>query len=135
MKFQLLVDFGLMVLIWIVQLIIYPSFKHYQKQNLVSWHHIYSSRITVIVLPLMAVQFMMSLYALYFNFSWVSSLIMLLVLILWSTTFLQAVPLHYKITSGHFVGNTITKLIRVNWLRTVLWTLVFGINFVNMLIL
>ncbi|MFT7429007.1 MAG: hypothetical protein ACI9IZ_001504, partial [Nonlabens sp.] len=35
---QLLVDFGLVVLIWIVQLIIYPSFLYYGSKTLNKWH-------------------------------------------------------------------------------------------------
>ena len=47
-NYALLVDAGLVVLIWMVQLIIYPSFLHYDN-NLVEWHHKYTSRIALIV--------------------------------------------------------------------------------------
>jgi len=35
---RLLFDFGLLVLIWLVQLVIYPSFLYYEQDNLKRWH-------------------------------------------------------------------------------------------------
>ena len=55
-KITLLVDIGLVVLIWMVQLIVYPSFTFYSKENLVNWHQKYTARIAVIVIPLMFLQ-------------------------------------------------------------------------------
>ena len=52
---RLLVDAGFIVLIWAVQLVIYPSFKFYSNANLLKWHRLYTKRVTVIVLPLMLV--------------------------------------------------------------------------------
>ena len=37
------VDFGAVVLIWLVQLVIYPSFLHYAESDLVNWHKIYTN--------------------------------------------------------------------------------------------
>lgn len=53
---RLLLDFGLVVLIWIVQLVIYPSLCYYQDKDLAKWHKIYTQRIGVIVGPLMIAQ-------------------------------------------------------------------------------
>ncbi|MEO1009857.1 MAG: hypothetical protein AAFX53_01035 [Bacteroidota bacterium] len=53
---RLLCDFGLVVLIWSVQLIIYPSFQFYNPIELLLWHGIYVHRITYVVLPLMVGQ-------------------------------------------------------------------------------
>ena len=50
---RLLIDFGFVVLIWAVQLVIYPSFGFYAKANLFEWHKSYTARVTYIVLPLM----------------------------------------------------------------------------------
>ena len=51
-----IVDFGLVVLIWLVQLIIYPSFSYTAKDELQTWHQRYVARITVVVGPLMLLQ-------------------------------------------------------------------------------
>ena len=48
-----LADFGLLVLIWMVQLVVYPGFKYYQRERLLEWHARYTSRISYIVGPLM----------------------------------------------------------------------------------
>ena len=53
---RLLLDFGLMVLIWIVQLVIYPGLCYYKNEDLGKWHKIYTQRIGVIVGPLMIAQ-------------------------------------------------------------------------------
>ena len=50
---RLLVDFGLLVLIWIIQLIIYPSFLFYRAKELITWHKMYTKAIALIVIPLM----------------------------------------------------------------------------------
>ena len=61
---RLLFDFGLLVLIWIVQRIVYPSFLHYNSKDLVNWHKVYTSRLTFIVMPLMLGQLGISIYQL-----------------------------------------------------------------------
>ncbi len=53
---RLLLDFGLVVLIWIIQRIVYPGFLHYSTENLVVWHRQYTSRFSAIVIPLMLAQ-------------------------------------------------------------------------------
>ena len=44
---RLLLDFGLMVLIWIVQLVIYPGLCYYKSEDLGNWHKIYTGRIGI----------------------------------------------------------------------------------------
>jgi hypothetical protein len=50
---KLLFDAGLFVLIWMVQLMVYPSFLYYEKQNLVKWHNHYVKGLAIIVIPIM----------------------------------------------------------------------------------
>ena len=54
--FRVVVDFGLVILIWMVQLIIYPSFIFYQQNDLAKWHSVYTGKITILVAPLMFAQ-------------------------------------------------------------------------------
>ena len=54
--FKFCVDFGLLVLILMVQVIVYPSFLHFSKTNLIKWHQSYTPKITTIVAPLMIAQ-------------------------------------------------------------------------------
>jgi hypothetical protein len=48
-----LIDFGLVVLLWLVQWIIYPSFLQVAPERLVKWHAQYTQRMGYIVMPLM----------------------------------------------------------------------------------
>lgn len=122
---RLVADFGLLVLIWLVQLIIYPGFQYYNQHNLFKWHKVYTPRITVIVAPLMFLQMGTSLYMLFFEFSLFSLIYFILVLSVWISTFLYFVPLHHKIETHTDVKTSINKLIRSNWIRTLQWTLIF----------
>ncbi len=45
---RLLFDFGLVVLIWIVQLVIYPGLCYYSETDLLKWHKLYTSRIAYV---------------------------------------------------------------------------------------
>ena len=53
---QIMVDSGLFILIWLVQLIIYPSFRYTEEKDFVGWHARYTWVIGAIVSPLMLVQ-------------------------------------------------------------------------------
>ncbi|TLP79701.1 hypothetical protein ES765_10130 [Maribacter sp. ACAM166] len=122
---RLICDTGLVVLIWIVQLIIYPSFSFYKLENLYKWHEIYTKRIAVIVVPLMVGQMIVTGIQLYSqqNFYTITSAI--LVLSVWLSTFLLFVPLHSNISKKIAVQLSVEKLKLHNWLRTILWSLLF----------
>ena len=62
---RILFDVGLLVLIWMVQLIVYPSFLYYTHEQLVVWHTRYVKQISLIVIPLMFGQTLVSGYQLY----------------------------------------------------------------------
>lgn len=126
----LITDVGLVVLIWIVQLIIYPGFLYYENSSLLDWHKKYTNRITVIVLPLMLSQAILHGIELKLHFSLVQLLICVLITSCWIVTFLFAVPLHSRITENEHTTQAITSLIKVNWSRTILWTMVFILQFV-----
>lgn len=125
-----LIDFGLVVLIWMVQLIAYPSFRFFQKSDLSVWHDYYTRMITFFVIPLMFSQLGLHLYEMITaTFSWVQVLSFMMIIAVWLITFLKAVPLHAKIGKGENIPESIEKLIQVNWSRTILWTLVFALSF------
>lgn len=122
---RLICDTGLFVLIWIVQLIIYPSFTYYEPKNLLIWHSLYTKRIALIVIPLMLGQLATVFLQLYLQFNWYSIISVILVLGVWLSTFLQFVPLHNHIANKAYSAETLYKLKLHNWLRTVLWSLLF----------
>jgi hypothetical protein len=124
-QISILVDVGLVVLIWMVQLIVYPSFPYYKRENLIEWHQKYTTGIAVVVVPLMLAQLILAIVAVFYqpNFTAISTL--LIVLFLWIFTFLCFAPLHFKISEGKPNQKLLQLLIRRNWIRTFLWSGLF----------
>ncbi|UII76073.1 hypothetical protein LV716_17675 [Flagellimonas sp. HMM57] len=128
MKFELirlLFDFGLLVLIWMVQLIIYPSFIFYEKTDLIKWHQVYVKRISYVVIPLLFGQLFVSLWQIYTFASIYTFGSFALIIFAWISTFTQFVPMHNKISSAKFDEKLLQRLKNWNWLRTALWSCVF----------
>jgi len=128
-KADLLFDFGLFVLIWVVQLIIYPSFKTKPEETFVQWHSNYSRRISYVVIPLMLGQVICTAVLLFRNTSSINLLSAALVAGAWLSTFFLAVPLHRKFASGVYEQSDFNRLCRRNWIRTIIWTAIFFLNF------
>jgi hypothetical protein len=128
---RVIIDFGFLVLIWAVQLVIYPSFGYYSKENLYKWHKSYTTRVTFIVLPLMFSQLILVVIQLWQSQNWLTVLSAILIIILWLLTFLIFVPLHQSIDNDRPVAQVCHKLVLTNWIRTLLWTLLFMCSIVQ----
>ncbi|WP_018620052.1 hypothetical protein [Spirosoma luteum] len=122
---RITVDFGLVVLIWLVQLIIYPGFQYYSPAELAGWHPKYSNLITFIVGPLMLVQVILVGWSVQNRVSWLTLASAVLVGLMWAATAFQAVPIHNAIAAGDATPETLHWLVSTNWLRTAGWTFVF----------
>lgn len=129
MNWILVIDFAMMVLIWMVQLLIYPGFKYYEREKFIIWHHKYTRNMGFIVAPLMLVQLALHLYFTYFYFNWMQLLSFVLIVLVWLLTFLIFVPIHQKISFGNYHKKDLIKLVRLNWFRTAIWSLIFLLNF------
>lgn len=125
---RLVFDTGLLVLIWIVQLVVYPSFRYYNDTNLLAWHQKYTYRITIVVLPLMLGELLVASLQLLYTFSIYSIVSLILIIIIWFNTFFQAIPLHQKIDNKINLKQSTKQLIQINWIRTILWTIIFVIT-------
>jgi hypothetical protein len=125
LHFRWLVDFGLVVLIVMVQMVIYPSFKFYEKHALEKWHAKYTSRIFYIVFPLMMAQLILSIIMILSVLSLYTIASLLGVVVLFLLTFLIFVPMHNAISEGKATTYLLKQLVRKNWLRTILWVLIF----------
>ena len=119
------VDGGLLVLIWLVQLIIYPSFLWADPDKLVRWHGIYTGRISLVVMPLMLAQVALVVMQVGSKPSLPHFLAAALVGICWLSTFFLSVPLHGRIGAGEIGPDVLQALVDANWPRTVAWTLCF----------
>lgn len=122
---RIIVDFGLVILIWMVQLIVYPGFSFYADPDLLKWHKFYTPKITVIVAPLMFLQMGIAIYLCIFEFNLFNLVYSLLVLSTWVTTFTYFVPLHQKIEGNKEIKISAKKLSVGNWVRTIQWTVIF----------
>ena len=124
---QLLIDFGLFVLIWLVQLIIYPSFRYSDPAQFQSWHNTYTGLISLFVVPLMFGQLAIyGFHALARGTTW-DYVALGLVLSVWVVTFAWSVPCHDLLHRQGFDRPIIDRLILSNWPRTLVWTLLIAV--------
>lgn len=127
----IIVDVALCVLIWIIQIVVYPGFCFYSEEDIKRWHKFYTIRITLIVFPLMLSQLVLYAISSYLNPTSLSIGLFLLVISTWIHTLFSAVPLHNAIERS---PNSLTqrkKLVRVNWFRTIVWTLILIISLIS----
>ncbi|MEM6525904.1 MAG: hypothetical protein AAF693_19040 [Bacteroidota bacterium] len=124
-----IIDFGLVILIWLVQLIIYPSFQYIDKAQISEWHSKYTVLITIVVMPLMFGQVAFHILSLFKKVDTLGVVQAALIAVVWAITFLKAVPLHNRIQSGVNFEESVSSLIQWNWPRTIIWTLIFCISF------
>lgn len=115
-------DFGLMILIWLVQIIIYPSFTHISPDRFVRYHRTYTGQITFFVVPLMFAQLFFHALILWANPSTSSVVCMALIALAWLATFGLSVPCHHQLAKHGYSPKVINRLVRTNWIRTIAWT-------------
>lgn len=126
---RLIFDSGLLVLIWMVQLIVYPSFLFFNNlESLYKWHETYTKRIAVVVIPLMFGQLITIGLQVFTEQDFYTLTSSGLVFLVWASTFLQFVPLHTNISHKRNIDSSLKQLKHKNWIRTVLWTLLFGLT-------
>lgn len=125
-----ILDFGLLILAWLVQAIIYPSFQYINRESLPKWHANYQTLISFFVLPLMLAQLGLSVWLAVNISGYLTILHSCLLLLIWISTFFQAVPVHQNIEKQIEVEANLSNLVKVNTPRTILWTITFLISFI-----
>ena len=83
---RLVLDVGLLVLIWMIQLIVYPSFLFYTAKELIAWHKMYTKAIALIVIPLMLGQLGIIIYQVFLVQNTYTLTSIVLVVFLWGIT-------------------------------------------------
>ncbi len=111
----------LVTLIWLVQLLIYPSFSYYDPQIFGTAMVSHQGRISWVVIPLMLTELALAVMEAWTLRTSISFILLGIVLSIWLTTFLLQVPQHQKLLQGKD-ERKIQNLIRGNWIRTILWT-------------
>lgn len=116
------VSTGMTVLIWLVQLIIYPSFHHIRPEAFVAWHRAYTGLIAVVVVPLMVGQAGLVVWRLADGRSDPATLALAVsVAGAWVATAVWSVPCHDRLQRGHDPV-VIRRLVATNAVRTAAWT-------------
>lgn len=120
---NLVITGALIGLIWIVQLVHYPSFHFIAEIDFSAFHGHHTRSITWIVLPLMLGELALGFY-LAAQANWAMSYLwpFVMVVLLWLSTFLVQVPLHNALGAGKDPA-LIDRLVQTNWWRTALWTI------------
>lgn len=125
---RLITDTAALVLIWLVQLIIYPAFLHFQRAGFTIWHRAYTRKVTYVVMPIMLSQLGVYAYLLFVSFDLLLALNTVLILLAWAITFLRAVPLHGALDVEEDHLPLAAQLVAVNWWRTIIWSAVWVIT-------
>ena len=119
--FVLALSWGLVGLIYTIALVHYPSFR-YAGAEWEDAHTHHTLWIGVLVGPIMVLELGVAIYVAWRSgYQWQWLVPLGLVLLTWANTFFQAVPLHNQLGLGFDVG-LVERLVRVNWVRTALWT-------------
>jgi len=119
---NLALSWGLLVLIWLVQIIIYPGFHQVPSEDFRTYHDWYVKRITLIVLPLMIGEVAAVVLWLASAASMATGIATVLVAVVWAATFLLQVPIHRRLSKGKQT-KLINRLVATNWIRTIAWSL------------
>ena len=121
--FNIAISWGLLLLIWLVQIIIYPGFSRIPTKGFVNYHRWYVIRISAIVLPLMICEVIITVgWLILDNYSFYSSISAFLVVVIWLSTFALQVPIHKHLQSGKDDA-CIRRLVNTNWIRTIAWSM------------
>ncbi len=108
--------------IWLVQVLVYPNFRLVADSDFKAFHKRHCDRISFLVGPMIAEPFFVAMVVLEGerNFEWIFHAISI-GLILAATAILSA-PTHSLLANGKN-EYSINRLIRSNWIRTILWSI------------
>ena len=110
-------------LIWLIQLIHYPTFSFIEKKQYKQFQNFHMNRIFYLVAPIMILELFSGAYFFFFYFSEsiFFSINFILNILIWMITLIVFVRIHRKLLDG-FKASLYKKLILSNWSRTFLWT-------------
>jgi hypothetical protein len=119
---HILSTFFLTGLIWTIQWLHYPGFKFSDLEQWGEYHRFHSSRITMIVFPMMFLELMTGFMLLIDKQNTIMGINLLTILLIWASTIFISVPIH-TLLANQFSLDEIQNLVLTNWIRTFLWTI------------
>lgn len=120
---HLLMALYMIGLIWFVQIVHYPLMAVVGADAFVNYEQQHTYRTSFVTAPMMLVELGTAVWLLWQiphdRTFWSANL--LLIALIWASTFFVQVPLHQQL-SQKFDERLVQKLVQTNWIRTVLWT-------------
>ena len=113
-------------IILVTQIVSYPLFCFVRNSDFTNYHRVYTYRISIVVLPFMLSELVLTIYTLVLNPSPIYLYTFLILLFIWFSTFFIQVPIHNMISKSAS-RQLINKLVITNWLRTSLWSIKLSI--------
>jgi len=114
----------MVAIIWMVQILHYPSFLFVDKKQYTEFQQFHMKKISYIIVPIMLLELFSGFGILFYiekaQLSLYASLTLLV--LIWVITGLFFTKYHTEL-SKKYNRNTILRLIRFNWIRTILWTI------------
>jgi len=110
--------------IWVIQLVHYPSFHFIELKQYTTFQRFHMSRISYVVVPAMLTELFTLIFLIIFmdKIDTLVTVSGLLLIIIWLMTAVFFSGVHQKLTSG-YDKTVVNSLVKLNWGRTLLWTL------------
>lgn len=113
--------------IWVIQLVHYPSFKFISDNSFKDFNHFHQKSISLIVAPVMLIE-LASIIGIFIENVMqkqlgIAAIILGINLLIWLITFFYFIPLHKKLLEQDKDQQILDDLVKYNWPRTMLWTL------------
>ena len=109
-------------IIWVIQLLHYPTFHFIKESNYVEFQHFHMQRISFIVVPAMILELLSAFMLVYYIRSSLLTVCLIILLVIWLITFVFFTKLHQSLLGG-YDKIIVDKLVQINWARTILWSL------------
>ena len=110
--------------IWVIQLVHYPSFHFVELKQYTTFQRFHMARISYVVIPAMLTE-LFTLILIVISMDQIDTLIVasaILLIFIWLMTAVFFSGVHQKLTLG-YDQTVVDKLVKLNWGRTLLWTL------------
>ena len=122
--FHLIATSVMVGVIWVIQLVHYPSFHFIELKQYTTFQRFHMSRISYVVIPAMLTE-LFTLILIVISMDQIDTLVLasaILLMFIWLMTAVFFSGVHQKLTLG-YEQTVVDKLVKLNWGRTLLWTL------------
>ena len=109
-------------IIWVIQIVHYPSFHYIDKSRYVSFQNFHMNKISYIVIPVMSIEAISGIILLYNDQTVLFIISLIILLVIWTLTAFYFTRTHQLLAKG-YKKEIVRKLVQLNWVRTGLWTL------------